>query len=138
MAATRGLIDRSSESERAGAHVKALQIKLPALSTLVGGLSGGNQQKVVIAKWLEAGTRILLLDEPTRGVDVGAKAQIYALVRELCAQGMAVLLISSELPEVIENSDRILVMCKGAIVGEVPRAEATEEKIISYAVGANS
>lgn len=133
-----GVIDYRRERNKAREHVDALQIRLPSLSTLVGRLSGGNQQKVVLAKWLEAGTKILLLDEPTRGVDVGAKAQIYALVRELCATGMGVILISSELPEVIENSDRILVMCKGEIAGEIPRAEATEEAIISYAVGANA
>jgi ABC-type sugar transport system ATPase subunit len=133
-----GVIDYRRERQKAREHVDALQIRLPELSTLVGRLSGGNQQKVVLAKWLEAGTRILLLDEPTRGVDVGAKAQIYALVRELCSRGMGVILISSELPEVIENSDRILVMCKGAIAGELSRAQATEEAIISYAVGANA
>jgi ABC-type sugar transport system ATPase subunit len=133
-----GVIDYRRERSKARDHVDALQIRLPSLSTLVGRLSGGNQQKVVLAKWLEARTEILLLDEPTRGVDVGAKAQIYALVRELCANGMGVILVSSELPEVIENSDRILVMCKGAIAGEIMRAEATEEAIISYAVGANA
>ena len=138
MASSRaGIIDHRDERRRARAHVDALKIRMPGLSALVGRLSGGNQQKVVLAKWLEAGTRILLLDEPTRGIDVGSKAQIYALVRELCRQGMAVVLISSELPEVIENSDRILVMCKGSIAAELDRSNATEEKIISYAVGAN-
>ena len=102
----------------------------------MGRLSGGNQQKIVLAKWLEAGTRILLLDEPTRGIDVASKAQIYALIRDLCGRGMGIILISSELPEVIENSDRILVMYRGGIAAELARSEATEEKIISYAVGA--
>lgn len=139
MAASRfGVIDYAEERRKARDHVEALQIRLPGLSTPVGRLSGGNQQKVVLAKWLEAGTRILLLDEPTRGIDVASKAQIYALVRELCAQGMGVVLVSSELPEVIENSDRILVMCKGKIAAEIPRSQATEEAIISYAVGANT
>ena len=128
-------IDRRREKVAAEAHVRSLQIKMPNLQTLVIRLSGGNQQKVVLAKWLEAGIDILLLDEPTRGIDVGSKAQIYALVRELCSKGMGVILISSELPEVIENSDRVLVMYKGAIAGELSREQATEEAIIHYAVG---
>ena len=135
---TSGLIDHKGERQRARNHVSALQIKLPGLSTLVGRLSGGNQQKVVLAKWLEAGVRILLLDEPTRGVDVGSKAQIYALIRELCRHGLGVILISSELPEIVENCDRVLVMHRGAIAAELARGQATEEAIISYAVGASS
>ena len=135
---TTGLIDYRGERRRAREHVSALQIRLPSLSTLVGRLSGGNQQKVVLAKWLEAGARVLLLDEPTRGVDVGSKAQIYALVRGLCRDGVGVLLISSELPEIVENSDRVLVMHRGAIVAELARGQATEETIISYAVGART
>ena len=137
MASTRkGLIDHKREKSKARDHVSALKIKLPGLATLVGRLSGGNQQKIVLAKWLEAGTRILLLDEPTRGIDVASKAQIYALIRDLCGRGMGIILISSELPEVIENSDRILVMYRGSIAAELARSEASEEKIISYAVGA--
>jgi len=135
---TAGLIDYRGERRRAREYVSALQIRLPRLSTLVGRLSGGNQQKVVLAKWLEAGARVLLLDEPTRGVDVGSKAQIYALVRGLCRDGVGVLLISSELPEIVENSDRVLVMHRGAIVAELARGQATEETIISYAVGART
>ena len=139
MASTRkGLIDHKQEKAKARDHVAALKVKLPSLATLVGRLSGGNQQKIVLAKWLEAGTRILLLDEPTRGIDVASKAQIYALVRDLCERGMGIVLISSELPEVIENSNRILVMYRGTIAAELDRSEATEEKIISYAVGANA
>ena len=134
---TSGLIDYRGEREKALQTCRDLQIKLPALSTLVGRLSGGNQQKVVLAKWLEAGVRILLLDEPTRGVDVGSKAQIYSLVRELCRKGLGVLLVSSELPEIVENCDRVLVMHRGAIAAELPRGQATEEAIISYAVGAS-
>lgn len=129
------LIDRRREQIAAKQHVAKLQIKMPSLQTAVSGLSGGNQQKVVLAKWLEAEIDILLLDEPTRGIDVGSKAQIYALVRELCSRGMGVILISSELPEVIENSDRVLVMYKGTIAGELRQPHATEEAIIKYAVG---
>jgi ABC-type sugar transport system ATPase subunit len=128
-------IDYRKERKAAKRHVAALQIKLPTLQVLVGGLSGGNQQKIVIAKWLEAGIEIFLLDEPTRGIDVGAKAQIYSVVRQLCKEGMGVILISSELPEILENSHRILVMHKGRIAGELNRADATEETIMKYAVG---
>ena len=131
-----GLIDHAAERRKGEEHVNTLKIRLPSLSTLVSRLSGGNQQKVVLAKWLETGTQILLLDEPTRGIDVGSKAQIYALVRDLCRQGLGIVLISSELPEVIENSQRVLVMHKGSIVAELDHSEATEEAIISYAVEA--
>jgi ABC-type sugar transport system ATPase subunit len=139
MASTRGrVIDHRSEKRRARSHVERLKIRLPGLSTLVGRLSGGNQQKVVLAKWLEAGVRVLLLDEPTRGIDVASKAQIYSLVRELCRNGVGIVLISSELPEVLENSDRVLVMHRGTIAVELPHALATEEAVISYAVGAGT
>lgn len=139
MATTRSpWVDYRQERRRAESHVASLQIKLPSLNTLVGGLSGGNQQKIVLAKWLESGIGILLLDEPTRGIDVGSKAQIYGVVRELCAKGMGVILISSELPEILENSHRILVMYKGRIAGELKREDATEEAIMKYAVGGES
>ena len=98
-------------------------------------LSGGNQQKLVIGKWLAAGPRVLLLDEPTRGVDVGARAEVYRLIRQLAAGGMATLLISSDLPELISMSDRVLVMHQGTIAGELSREEATEEKILTLAFG---
>ncbi|WP_144553736.1 sugar ABC transporter ATP-binding protein [Bacillus sp. X1(2014)] len=129
------LIKRDMEQEQAENYVDMLKIKLPHLSSLVGSLSGGNQQKIVLAKWLESGIRVLLLDEPTRGVDVGAKAQIYSVVRDLCEQGLSVVLISSELPEILENSHRVLVMCKGEITGEMDHESATEEGIMKYAVG---
>ena len=94
---------------------------------MVAGLSGGNQQKVVLAKWLAARCRVLILDEPTRGVDVGAKAEIHALIDALAAEGNAVLLISSELPEIMRLSTRVLVLREGRLVGELPRAEVTQE-----------
>ena len=134
----RRFIDRRREQREAQRHVESLNIKLPSLSVLVGSLSGGNQQKVVLAKWLQAGTRVLFLDEPTRGIDVGSKAQIYDLVHDLRMKGMGIVLISSELPEVIENSNRVLVMYRGAVVAELDRTQATEETIISHAVGAAS
>jgi ABC-type sugar transport system ATPase subunit len=129
------VIKRDAEQKLAEHYVELLKIKLPQLGSLVGSLSGGNQQKIVLAKWLESGIRVLLLDEPTRGVDVGAKAQIYSVVRELCEQGMSVVLISSELPEILENSHRVLVMCKGEVTGEMTHETATEEGIMKYAVG---
>jgi ABC-type sugar transport system ATPase subunit len=98
---------------------------------VVGKLSGGNQQKVVLAKWLATKPRILILDEPTRGIDVGAKAEIHRIMSELAAQGMAVLMISSELPEVLGMSDRVLVMREGRIVAGFDRADATQERIAS-------
>jgi ABC-type sugar transport system ATPase subunit len=101
----------------------------------VAGLSGGNQQKVVLARWLAANSRILILDEPTRGVDVGAKAEIHRLIRDLAARGNAVLLISSELPEVIAISHRILVMRQGELVTEVPHAQATQELLLRLMAG---
>ena len=98
-------------------------------------LSGGNQQKVVLGKWLVTDPRVLILDEPTRGVDVGAKAEIYRQLEQLAENGVAVLLISSELPEIMGMSDRILVMAKGRIVGERGRTEATEDQLLSLATG---
>jgi ABC-type sugar transport system ATPase subunit len=100
-------------------------------------LSGGNQQKVVIGKWLNAGSKLFIFDEPTRGIDVGAKAEIHAFMNELVKEGAAVLMISSELPEIIGMSDRIYVMREGRIVAEIPHAEATQERIIRFAMGAD-
>jgi ABC-type sugar transport system ATPase subunit len=105
------------------------------VDSVVAGLSGGNQQKVVLAKWLAADSRILILDEPTRGVDVGAKAEIHALIDELAAQGRALLLISSELPEVLRLSHRIIVLRAGRVVGEVARANATQEGLLRMMAG---
>ena len=101
--------------------------------TLVGALSGGNQQKVALARWLATDPALLILDEPTQGVDVGAKAEIHALMRELVAAGMAVLMISSDLPEVLAMSDRIVVMHHGTVAGTLDRADATEEAVLALA-----
>ena len=101
----------------------------------VNSLSGGNQQKVVLAKWLARGGKLLIVDEPTRGVDVGAKAGIHALIDELAQRGLAVMLISSELPEVINLSTRVLVMRDGHLAGELPRAEASQENILRLMAG---
>ncbi|MFN8677146.1 MAG: sugar ABC transporter ATP-binding protein [Thermomicrobiales bacterium] len=112
-----------------------LQIKAPRLWQSVSSLSGGNQQKVVIAKWLALDPDLLILDEPTRGIDIGTKFELYRLIDGFAARGKAVLLVSSELPEILALADRVLVMRNGAIVAELPHAEATEEAILSYAVG---
>ena len=112
-----------------------LQIKAPRLWQSVSSLSGGNQQKVVIAKWLALDPDLLILDEPTRGIDIGTKFELYRLIDAFAARGKAVLLVSSELPEILALSDRVLVMRNGAIVAELPHAEASEETILSYAVG---
>jgi rhamnose transport system ATP-binding protein len=113
---------------------KELDVRAPDASAAANTLSGGNQQKLVIGKWLAASPRILLLDEPTRGVDVGAKAEIYQLIRRLSEKGMATLLISSDLPEILSMSDRILVMRNGELSGELSREEASQENILSLSL----
>lgn len=116
-------------------YVEKLRIKLADVASPVATLSGGNQQKVVLAKWLEAGVDVLILDEPTRGIDIGAKQEIYELIHELCRQGLAIIVISSELPEVLALSNRILVMYHGEVAAELEGATTTEEQIMFYAVG---
>jgi ABC-type sugar transport system ATPase subunit len=128
-------VRRREEETLASSFFSTLRVRTPSLSAPVAGLSGGNQQKVVLARWLAANSRILILDEPTRGVDVGAKAEIHRLIRELAARGNAVLLISSELPEVIAISHRVLVMRQGALVTEVPHAQATQELLLRLMAG---
>jgi L-arabinose transport system ATP-binding protein len=128
------VVDRRRERDIATRYVERLRVRTPSIETLVGNLSGGNQQKVVLARWLARGPALLILDEPTRGVDVGAKSEIYAIIRELAAAGVAVLVISSELPEVLGLADRIVVMQNGRITGELARAEATEEALLTLAM----
>ena len=123
-----------AERTTAAGHIDELRIKVHDPSVHVRTLSGGNQQKVVIAKWLQSGARVMLLDEPTRGIDVGAKEEIYRLIDRLCHAGMAVVLVSSELPEVRQLSDRVLVMQRGRIKAELNRGEATEERVASHMV----
>ena len=120
-----------------GEYVEKLSIKTPTLDQLLNNLSGGNQQKVVIAKWLIKDSQILIFDEPTRGIDVGAKSEIYTLMNELVAQGKSIIMISSELPEVLRMSDRIVVMCEGRITGELDISEASQETIMKYATMRN-
>ena len=125
------MVERRRELKIAASYVQRLRVKTPSLSQPVGKLSGGNQQKVVIARWLATNPKILILDEPTRGIDVGAKAEIYRLIDELASEGMGILLISSELPEVLGLSDRIICMQHGRITGEIAASDATEEKVLS-------
>ena len=128
-------IDQRRERALAEEYFKRLRVRTPGVDYVVAGLSGGNQQKIVLAKWLAARSRVLILDEPTRGVDVGAKAEIHALVDELAALGNAILLISSELPEVINLSTRILVLRSGRVVAEVSRQDATQEGLLRLMAG---
>jgi ribose transport system ATP-binding protein len=114
-------------------YVKQLKIKTSSVEKQVKLLSGGNQQKIVIAKWLLRDCDILFFDEPTRGIDIGAKSEIYKLLDALAERGKAIVMISSELPEVIRMSHRILVMCEGRITGEIPGREATQENIMQLA-----
>jgi ABC-type sugar transport system ATPase subunit len=130
-----GLLNHGSEKRQATTFFDRLRVKTSSLAAPVSSMSGGNQQKVVIAKWLARGGRLLIVDEPTRGVDVGAKAAIHHLLDELASQGVAIMLISSELPEVIGVSSRIMVMREGKVVGEVPRAQATQEKVLRLMAG---
>jgi ribose transport system ATP-binding protein len=116
--------------------IKDVEVRFPSLNSEVRYLSGGNQQKVVIAKWLAARSEVLILDEPTRGVDVGAREEIYKLMQKFKKEGKAILMISSDLPEILTQSDRILVMAKGRIAGEIPRREATEQRVLSLALEA--
>jgi rhamnose transport system ATP-binding protein len=130
-----GSIDFAEEIRIASEYLRRLRIKAPSMRTSVGTLSGGNQQKVALSRWLAANPSVLILDEPTQGIDIGAKAEIHALIGDLAAQGMAVLMISSELLEILGMSDRIAVMHEGRIVGVLDRAEATQEKILNLALG---
>jgi len=130
-----GIVHRKAETAIAQSSVRDLGIRTPSVSQLAQNLSGGNQQKIVLAKWLATGARILFLDEPTRGIDVGSKQEIYALINELAASGVAIVLMSSDLPEVLGLSDRVLVMREGRITGEFTRAEASAERVMACAVG---
>ena len=130
-----GWISAAREREIASSFVNRLSIRTRSVDDPVGNLSGGNQQKVALARWLASEPSILILDEPTQGIDVGAKAEIHRLVGELAARGMAILMISSELPEVLGVSDRILVMHDGVIAGTLDRAQATQERILDLALG---
>jgi putative multiple sugar transport system ATP-binding protein len=131
--ANRGVVDNNAEVKVANGYKSSLNIKTPTVEQKVVNLSGGNQQKVSLAKWLFVKPDVLILDEPTRGIDVGAKYEIYTIMNRLAQEGMSILLISSELPEVLGMSDRVYIVASGRIAGELPIAEATQEKIMHLA-----
>jgi len=131
---SRGMIDRAAERRSAEGYVERLRIKTPSVSTEVGALSGGNQQKVALARWLSTGPQVLILDEPTQGVDVGAKAEIHALIQDLAERGLAIIMISSELPEILGMSDRVVVMHAGTVSGVLSRSDATQDRILALAL----
>jgi ribose transport system ATP-binding protein len=130
-----GLINRRQERKTAAEQVESLNVKTPGIETKVLNLSGGNQQKVVLGKWLAMTPRVMILDEPTRGIDVGAKAEIYRLMRELADGGAVILMISSDMEEVLNVSDRIAVMHEGEISGVLERADCNEQNVMQLAVG---
>ena len=128
-----GFIDLKKEDEYVCQYKDALRIKTPSVNQLVNNLSGGNQQKVAVAKWLASHSKILILDEPTRGIDVGAKEEIYELINHLTDQGLAIIMISSEMEEIMKMSDRMIVLSEGRITGELSKFEFNQEKILRYA-----
>ncbi|NWG15811.1 MAG: sugar ABC transporter ATP-binding protein [Chloroflexi bacterium] len=130
-----GLMSARKEAAVTQAYVERLHIRTPGVNQLVGRLSGGNQQKVMLSKWLVRQPKILIIDEPTKGVDVGAKVEIHALLRELARQGAGILFVSSEFPEIIGLADRILVMVEGRLVGEIPAGQATEQNLMLLSSG---
>src|SRR6185369_672803 len=131
----RFLTNRTRESIAARGPMASLRVKANSPMTIAGTLSGGNQQKVVLGKWLLTEPKVLFLDEPTRGIDVGAKQEIYAEINKLAKQGLAIVLVSSELPEVLGLSDRVLVLREGKVAGEFTRTEASPEKVMAAATG---
>lgn len=131
----KGIIDTKAESEFATLLMQRLKVKAESELDIASSLSGGNQQKVVLAKWIGIGSKVLILDEPTRGVDVGAKREIYQLMNELADRGVAIIMVSSDLPEILGVSDRVIVVHEGNIAGELSKSEATEEKIMKLATG---
>lgn len=135
---TAGLLSASRETKVAKKYADMLDVRAPGLWKNVMQLSGGNQQKVVLAKWLATNPRILILDEPTRGIDVGAKASVHRFMGELAKKGIGIIMISSELPEILGMSDRVVVMCEGKITAKFTRKEATQDKILTAAVGLSS
>jgi ABC-type sugar transport system ATPase subunit len=130
-----GWLKRAEERSVAREFFDRLRVRAPSLDTVVAGMSGGNQQKIVLARWLAAQANVLILDEPTRGVDVGAKAEIHALIGELASRGSAILLISSEMPELLTLATRILVLREGRLVGEVSRGQATQDRLLRMMAG---
>ena len=130
-----GIINKAKERNLAWDYIAKLNIKTPGLDVAIDTLSGGNQQKVIVAKWLNISPKVLILDEPTRGIDIGAKVEIYNLLNKLVEEGVTVIMISSELPEIMGMCHRILVMCEGEIAADLGEDEATKELIMEYSTG---
>ena len=130
-----GFVNQKAEQQLCQKQKQKFRIKTNDMSLPANSLSGGNQQKVVLAKWLARDVDVLILDEPTRGIDVGSKEEIYHLITELARQGKAIIMISSELPEVLGMSDRIMVMYEGRVMGELSADEATQERVLAYSFG---
>ena len=128
-----GVVNRKKEAIMTNQAVESLKIKLPNAEVDAGSLSGGNQQKVVVGKWLARNSRVVIFDEPTRGIDVAAKVEIYNLMNQLKKEGIGVLFVSSEMPEVMGISDRIIVMCDGRVTGEIMAEDATQDQILKFA-----
>ena len=131
------MLDRKKEMELSRQYIRQLSIKTSSTETIVKNLSGGNQQKIVLAKWLAKKPKVLLLDEPTRGIDVNAKSEIYKLIKQLATEGMGIIMVSSELPEILAVSDRVLVMCEGELTANISISEATGANILKYAIHKN-
>jgi putative multiple sugar transport system ATP-binding protein len=125
-----GVINENMEVRVAEEYSKKLNIKSSGILQKTGNLSGGNQQKVILSRWIYTDPEVLILDEPTRGIDVGAKYEIYTIINQLAAEGKSIIMISSEMPEILGMCDRVYVLYEGAIVGELPRAEASQESIM--------
>jgi rhamnose transport system ATP-binding protein len=130
-----GLLTNGAENAAAAVWSSRLEVKTAALDAETGTLSGGNQQKVVLGKWLATEPKVLIVDEPTRGIDVGTKAEVHRLLSQLAADGVAVLMVSSELPEVLGMADRVLVMHEGRLAADIPRRRAGEESVMRAATG---
>ena len=128
-------VNTEEEEKIVDAGMESLRVKAPSSRVNCSTLSGGNQQKVLLAKWLATNPKVLILDEPTRGIDVGAKAEIYTIINELAKRGLAVILISSEMPEVMNMSDRMIIMNEGRITGELDHTDYSQELILKYAMG---
>lgn len=131
------LLSRKKETELSRQYIQQLAIKTASTETIVKNLSGGNQQKIVLAKWLARKPRVLLLDEPTRGIDINAKSEIYKLIKQLATEGLGIIVVSSELPEILAISDRVLVICEGELTANIPIKEATEAAILKMAIHKN-
>ena len=128
-----GVINKAKVDDVVKDSIAKLNIKTPSGKTLIQSLSGGNQQKVIIARWLANNPDILIMDEPTRGIDVGAKYEIYQIMIDLVKQGKSIIMISSEMPELLGMSNRVIVMCNGRITGELEGKDATQEKVMAFA-----